>query len=100
MARKGGQLYFTNPLHVLDPSNPSEAKELPAPENAEEWVSWFQRHPSLVISEPVSVRVGGLSGKQIDVAASSTQDVPLYSDIFAAPSDKGLKDRYVIVDVG
>ncbi len=103
IASEAGRYYeltFTNPSHVFAPSNPSEEKELPAPENAEEWVSWFQRHPSLDISEPVSVRVGGLSGKQIDVEASSTREVPLYSSIYAAPSDEGLKDRYVIVDVG
>jgi uncharacterized protein YjbI with pentapeptide repeats len=94
------QLTFTNPSHVFDPSNPSEEKELPAPENAKEWLSWFQRHQSLVISEPVSVRVGGLSGKQIDVAASSTRDVPLSPSFFAGPSDERWKDRYVIVDVG
>jgi hypothetical protein len=33
------QLLFTNFHYVFDPSYPSEAKELPAPENAEEWVS-------------------------------------------------------------
>jgi hypothetical protein len=44
--------------------------------------------------------VGGLSGKQIDVAASSTRYVPLYPGIYVLPSDEGLKDRYVIVDVG
>src|SRR5215208_452483 len=63
-------LYLTNPSHVFDPSNPSEPKEVPEPENAEEWLSWFQKHPNLDISEPVSVRVGDLSGKQIDVTAS------------------------------
>jgi uncharacterized protein YjbI with pentapeptide repeats len=112
---EGGQLNFTNPSHVFDPSNPSEAKEVPEPENAEEWVSWIQRHPNLDISEPVSVRVGGLSGKQIDVTASSTPKnysreicgqkpcVPLYptstSATISYPSDKGWEDRYVIVDV-
>jgi hypothetical protein len=45
------------------------------------------------------VRVGGLSGKQIDVAASSTREVPLYPGIRAVPYG-GWKDRYVIVDVG
>jgi uncharacterized protein YjbI with pentapeptide repeats len=101
LAAKAGRnvLTFTNPSDVFDPSNPSENKELPAPENTEEWVSWFQRHPSLDISEPVSVRVGGLSGKQIDVGASSTREVPLYPGIRAVPYGDW-KDRYVIVDVG
>jgi hypothetical protein len=101
---KGSELLFTNPLYyVYDPSNPSE--EVPEPENAKEWVSWFQRHPDLETSKPVPVSVGGASGMQIDVTASSTHEdyVPLYpitwNEISAAPSDEG-KDRYVIVDVG
>jgi hypothetical protein len=104
-APKGSELHFTNPLYyVFDPSNPSE--EVPEPENAKEWVSWFQRHPNLETSKPVPVSVGGASGMQIDVTASSTLEdsVPLYpiswNDISAAPSDEGWKDRYVIVDVG
>jgi hypothetical protein len=32
----GGHLLFISPLHVFDPSNPSERKEVPAPENADE----------------------------------------------------------------
>jgi hypothetical protein len=113
---KGGQLNFTNPSHVFDPSNPSERKKVPAPQNADEWVSWFQRHPNLNTSKPVPVSVGGASGMQIDVTASSTLEdyprkicfsnpcVPLYptsgGPVFAQPSDEGAKDRYVIVDVG
>jgi hypothetical protein len=62
------------------------------------------------------VSVGGESGMQIDVTASSTLEkypreicgrkpcVPLYptsgGPIFASPSGTGWKDRYVIVDVG
>jgi hypothetical protein len=101
---KGGSLDFTNPLFVYDPSNLSEAKQIPAPENAGEWISWFQRHPTLKTSKPVPRSVGGASGIRIDVRASSTpQDfpreeicgpkpcVPLYptsgGPIFAAPSD-------------
>ena len=111
-----GQLFFTNPSHVFDPNNPSERKKVPAPQNADEWVSWFQRHPNLNTSKPVPVSVGGASGMQIDVTASSTLEdfprkicdpkpcVPLYptsgGPIFASPSGEGLKDRYVIVDVG
>jgi len=113
---KGGQLLFTNPSHVFDPSNPSERKKVPAPQNADEWVSWFQRHPNLNTSKPVPVSVGGASGMQIDVTASSTLEdyprnicfsnpcVPLYptsaSPIYVQPSDEGEKDRFVIVDVG
>jgi hypothetical protein len=112
--RKGGQLLFTNPLYyVFDPSNPSE--QVPEPESAKEWVSWFQRHSHLETSKPVPVSVGGASRMQIGVTASSTPEniarqvcgkkpcVPLYQTsggpIFASPPGTG-KDRYVIVDVG
>jgi hypothetical protein len=113
---KGGELIFTNPSHVYDPSNPSEPKELPAPQNAKEWLSWFQRHPNLETSKPVPVSVGGASGMQIDVTSSSTLEtyprdvcdstpcVPLFTTsggpTVSYPSDEGGKDRYVIVDVG
>jgi len=39
---EGGQLIFTSPLHIFDPSKLSELKEGPAPENADEWTFWFQ----------------------------------------------------------
>jgi hypothetical protein len=80
-----GSLVFTNPRDVWDPSKPSEEKELPAPENATEWVSWFQRrHPNLDTSKPVPVSVGGASGKLIDVTYASTSE----------------KNRFIFVDVG
>jgi hypothetical protein len=110
-----GKLFFTSPSHVFDPSSPSEPTKVSAPETAKEWLSWFQRHPNLDTSKPVPVSVGGESGMQIDVTASSTPEnyprdicgrkpcVPLYptsgGPIVARPSGTG-KDRYVIVDVG
>jgi uncharacterized protein YjbI with pentapeptide repeats len=108
----GGQLLFTNPLHVFDSSNRTEPKKLPTPESAKEWVSWFQRHPNLDTSKSVSVSVGDASGKQIDVTASSTPEnyprdlcggepcVPLYpiSDSRIL-SYEGFKDRFIILDV-
>jgi uncharacterized protein YjbI with pentapeptide repeats len=110
---EGGQLLFTNPSHVFDQSSLSEQKKLPAPETAIEWVSWFQRHPNLDTSKPAPVSVGGASGKQIDVTASSTLEdysqevcgeqpcVPLYpSGESAIVSAAGWKDRFVIVEVG
>jgi hypothetical protein len=110
---EGGQLIFTNPLHVFDPTNLSELKELPEPENTAEWVSWFQRHPNLDTSKPVPVRVGGASGKRIDVTYASTPEnyprdfcgeepcVPLYpTSEFGILSYDGWKDRFVIVEVG
>jgi hypothetical protein len=111
---EGGQLLFTNPLHVFDLSNPREAKELPEPENAAEWVSWFQRHPNLDTWKPDPVRVGSASRKQIDVSYNNTSEnyprgvcgglpcVPLYplSDESVSAVYEGLKNRFVIVDVG
>jgi hypothetical protein len=117
----GGELLFTSsrpgfPLYVFDPSNPSEQKE--APENADKWASWFQRHPDLETSKPVPVSVGGASGMRIDITETSAPEnypqnvcgfeqpcVPLYpysSSIFgssAIVSYGGVKHRFVIVDV-
>ena len=110
---EGGQLNFTNPRHVFDPSNLSEQKELPEPENATEWVSWFQSHPNLDTSKPVPVSVGGASGKRIDVTYASAPEnyprdicgeepcVPLYpTSKLGNRSYDGWKDRFIIVDVG
>jgi WD40 repeat protein len=110
---KGGQLLSTNPRHVFDPANLSEPKELPAPENTTEWVSWFQRHPNLETSKPIPVSVGGASGKLIDVTASSTPEnypkdlcgkqpcVPVFpiSDGSSIVSYEGWKNRFIIVEV-
>ena len=111
-ALEGGQLMFTNPRTVFDPSVPSEEREVPAPENADEWVSWFQRHPNLDTSNPVPTSMGGVSGMVVDTTVSSapsdyprgrcaTACVPLYAigdranDAFV-----GQRDRFIIVDVG
>ena len=115
---KGGKLNFTNPGVVFDPSNPSEPKELPGPENADEWVSWFQNHPNLDTSKPVPVSVGGVSGKKIDVTYSSTSEnyprdfcsqdtcIPLYKGSTSGSTSEtvilsyeGFKDRFVIANV-
>jgi hypothetical protein len=127
-APEGGYLDFTNPLHVFDPSDPSAPKGLPTPENAEEWLSWFQRHPNLDISKPVPASVGDASGKRIDVTVTSTPEnypkylcyggpcVPLYPLSESKVQDfrqvlrrgeatswiavsEGYKHRFVIVDV-
>lgn len=103
------QLIFTSPLHVFDPSNLSELENAPAPENADKWVSWFQRHPNLDTSEPVPVRVGGASGMRIDVTVTSTPEnysrdycepqsscVPLSPSVW--PIYEETKNRYIIVD--
>jgi hypothetical protein len=99
----GGELCFTTPLQVFDPSNLSERKMIPAPKNADEWASWFQEHPSLETSEPVQVSVGGASGVRIDLMDSSRR-VPLYRAGPKGPTVgsydyTGQKTRLVIVDV-
>jgi hypothetical protein len=108
---EGRELTFTSPLHVFDPSNPSEPKEVPAPQEVDKWVSWFQSHPNLDTSKPVPVRVGGTSGIQIDVTTTSALEnypqectqpcVLLYpASESEIASYEGSKDRFVIVDVG
>jgi len=116
---KGGYLIFSKPRHVFDPSNPSEQKEVPAPENVDEWVSWFQSHPNLETSKPVPESVGGASGMRIAVALTSTPEnypqevcqgtpcVPLYplghgafSENMTIDSEGYTKYRFNIVDVG
>ena len=118
---EGGQLIFISPSYVYDPSNPSELKEVPAPKNTDEWVSWFQSHPNVDTSEPVPMSVGGASGMRIDVTVTSTPEnypqkfcgeqpcVPLYPStetgiespgIEAILSNEEFKDRFVIVDFG
>jgi uncharacterized protein YjbI with pentapeptide repeats len=105
----GGRIFFTSPLHVFDPSSPSEPKKVAPPENADEWVSWFQRHPNLDTSKPVPVSVGGASGMRIDVTTTSTPEnysqdycgmlspcVPLYPNVVHLADSE---DRFVMVDV-
>jgi len=109
-----GQLTFiTTPLLVFNPSNPGSPEEVPAPENAEEWASWFQSHPHLDTSEPVQASVGGAPGVRIDVTDTSVPDnfpgldyclfscVPLfpYGNGNVVAFDPQYKDRFVIVDV-
>jgi len=105
-----GELDFSSHIdHVFDPSTPSEQTEVSAPENVDEWVSWFRQHPNLETSKPVSVRMGGATGMRIDATLSAeledySQDlcgkqpcVPLYPGIIR--SWKGYKDRFIILDV-
>jgi hypothetical protein len=109
-----GGLLFTSPLHVFDPSNLSERKEVPAPETVHEWVSWFQSHPTLETTNPVPVRVGGASGMRIDVTCvplprdASFRQEPLPCSSPFPTNEEGFvvytlgaerKDRYIIVDV-
>jgi uncharacterized protein YjbI with pentapeptide repeats len=108
----GGVILVTNPRQVYDPSTPGEPKEIPAPENVAEWISWFERHPHLETTKPNPVRVGGASGKRIEVRASSKLEnysrnfcdspcVPLYpTSEFPIVGVPEARDRFVIVDVG
>jgi uncharacterized protein YjbI with pentapeptide repeats len=109
---KRGDLSFFTPSRVFDPSSPSEPKEGPVPENADGWVSWFQSHPNLDTSKPLTVSVGDASGKQIDVTVTSKLDnyprkvcgeqpcVLLYpSGESAKVIYEGWKERFIIVDV-
>ena len=53
---------FNNPPpRVSDPTNPN--KLVPAPKD---WVSWFQEHPHLKVSEPQPTSVGGVQGRHFD----------------------------------
>jgi uncharacterized protein YjbI with pentapeptide repeats len=110
---EGGLVFFiAAPSAVFEPSSPSELKEVPAPENAREWASWFRSHPHLDTSNPVSVTVGGVPGVRIDATASYTPEnyprddcgdwpcVPLFplgENSISSFVDK--KDRFVIADV-
>jgi uncharacterized protein YjbI with pentapeptide repeats len=103
-------LKFISPVHVFDPSNPSEPKEVPAPDNADGWASWFQKHPNLDTSEPVPMSVGGKSGVRIDVTSTPENSSAVYCGrvpcVYLFPAGgSGIvsyvrtKDRFVIVDV-
>ena len=108
-----GELVFARPLHVFDPSNLRERKEVPAPETVHEWVSWFQSHPTLETSNPVPVQVGGVSGMRIDVTCvpwprdryrelplPCSPPFPTNEEVFGfATLGAERKDRYIIVDV-
>jgi uncharacterized protein YjbI with pentapeptide repeats len=112
---EGGQIIFTNnPSNVFELSNLSNRKSGSTPDNADEWVSWFQRHPNLETSEPVSVSMGGASAMRINVTPTSTPEnyprdvcgeqacVPLYplGDESVSAVYEGFKNRFIIVDVG
>jgi hypothetical protein len=107
---RGGLNFINPPLHVFDPSNPSEPKEVPAPENADEWVSWFRKHPNLDTSKPVLMSVGGESAVRIDATFTSKTDSGTdspggpYAPLFRSSggwivSRGATKDRFIIVDV-
>jgi uncharacterized protein YjbI with pentapeptide repeats len=109
-----GQLIFASPVHVFDPSNLSESKEVPAPETVHEWVSWFQSHPNLETSNPVPESVGGVSGMRIDVTCvpgprehgylPCSPPFPIGFGLESIGTESytqgtEAKDRYIIVDV-
>ena len=112
-----GELIVTNPSYVTVVHHMTDGRIWvsgdPPPENADEWVSWFQKHPNLDTSKPITMRVGNATGKQIDVTDSSTPEsypqsscgekpcVPLYGgSSMEVIVSGGSKDRFAIVDVG
>jgi uncharacterized protein YjbI with pentapeptide repeats len=107
-----GKIGFAKPLHVFDPSNLSERKEVPAPETVDDWVSWFQSHPTLETSNPVPVRVGGVSGMRIDATCvpwprdryresplPCSPPFPTSEESMSATLAAERKNRYIIVDI-
>lgn len=108
---ENGQIVLSNPSDVFDPDSPSVPTEVPAPENADEWASWFREHPNLKTSKPVPTSLGGASGVQFDVTMTSAPEnysreicneqlcVPLFPNgsggIVSYP---GTKDRFIVVD--
>jgi len=107
---EGGQLNFTSPHQVVAPKDPGGRKQVSAPESVVDWISWFQNHPNLNSSKPVSIDVGGATGVQTDVTPTSTSTecngspcVPLFPTDHEGTSiaivDAG-KDRFIIVDLG
>jgi Pentapeptide repeats (8 copies) len=104
-------LIVTNPLSIFNARNWSDARTLseletlPAPENADEWASWFQEHPNLETSEPKPVSVGGAPGIQIDVTDVSLPEnfpeVPIFvTNLNGLVVNPERKERFLIVDVG
>jgi uncharacterized protein YjbI with pentapeptide repeats len=104
------ELLFTSPHEVFAVRNPVEHKEVPAPENSDEWASWFQKHPDLNTSKPEQVKIGGLSGVRLDISPKrafepldicTSRCVPLYpSSGSAVASYEKARDRFFVVDVG
>jgi len=111
---EAGEIDFSDPSHVFDPSTLSSPKEVSPPENTDEWVSWFRRYPNVNASEPVPVSVGGASGLRIDVTSTAetyvrdlcgpSPCIPLFpyggtevgNLALFGPSEK---NRFLIVDV-
>lgn len=108
------QVIFSHVRNVFDPkSNPSKPKEVPAPDNVNQLVSWFKSHPELETSKPISVRLGDISAVQIEVKAKPIPEnyseyycwapcVPLYPSgdtAIASYYYTGSIDQLNIVDV-
>jgi hypothetical protein len=99
---------FMNPRQVYDPKRPAEQIAVPEPED---WVAWFQNHPYLETGKATSVTIGGISGVQFNMEASSAPRrfpercgapcVPAWplSDGNSVEYPLGGKDRITIVEV-
>ncbi len=57
---------------------PAECEDVPAPgvgTSVEELTEWYTTHPGLVVTEPVEVTVGGLTGVFLDISLDPSWDV-------------------------
>jgi hypothetical protein len=109
--QRGAGVFFTKTRTVVDPSKPSQMKEVPAPQTPQEWISWFEKHPNLNTSKPQPVTVGGTSGLRIHIVTASAPSkyptecsnepcVLLYPFSGAGMASYiGIEDRYIIIDV-
>ncbi len=58
-------------MFIEEVFKPGTQKVVKAPEDM---VGWFEHHPYLKTSEPESVTVGGVEGKQIDLTLEAPED--------------------------
>jgi hypothetical protein len=56
---------------IAAPAGCKEYPEPSVPTTVEAYVDWLRQQPSLLVSEPVPVAVGGLAGTQVDVSLSA-----------------------------
>jgi hypothetical protein len=73
LAYGDAKLSFVKPQTVYDPGAPTEPAR--APENSENLVAWFQKHPDLDAEKPVAMSHGDWSGKWFDTRADAPPGV-------------------------
>ncbi len=106
---------FSSARDVFDPSNPSFdprraslAKILPAPDNV---ARWLQEHPYLDTTDPVSIKIDGVTGVRMDMVVSSVPSdypsdcprpcIPVFRNSRGLPFAywDGNKNRIMVLDV-